>query len=50
MSVVPHTYTQAKVQQEEHVKSHVDLQREVLGEVLAGLDFTARTQKQRKRF
>lgn len=36
------TYTEAKVQQEEHVESHVDLQSEVFVEVLTGLDRTIR--------
>lgn len=36
------TYPQAKVEQEEDVKAHVNLQREVLVEVLAGLDGTSR--------
>lgn len=34
------TYTKAKVQQEEDVERHVDLQREVFVEVLAGLNRT----------
>lgn len=37
-----HTYPQAEVQQEEDVEAHVDLQREVCIEVLAGLDGTIR--------
>lgn len=36
------TYTEAKVQQEEHIERHVDLQREIFVEVLAGLDGTIR--------
>lgn len=36
------TYTETKVQQEEHVERHVNLQREVFVEVLTGLDRTVR--------
>lgn len=35
-------YTKAKVEQEEDVERHVDLQGEVLVEVLTGLDWTVR--------
>lgn len=35
-----HAYPQAEVEQEEDVEGHVDLQREVLVEVLAGFDGT----------
>lgn len=35
-------YTKAKVEQEEDVERHVDLQSEVLVEVLTGLDRTVR--------
>ena len=41
------TYTEAEVQQEEHVERHVDLQREVFVEVLTGLDRTV-TQRQKQ--
>lgn len=34
------TYTEAKIQQEEDVERHVDLQREVFVEVMTGLDRT----------
>lgn len=37
-----HAHPQAEVQQEEDVEGHVDLQREVFVEVLAGLDGTVR--------
>lgn len=36
------TYSEAEVQQEEDVERHVDLQREVLVEVLTGLNRTIR--------
>lgn len=36
------TYTEAEVEQEKHVESHVDLQCEVFVEVLTGLDRTIR--------
>lgn len=39
------TYPQAKVQQEEDVEGHVDLQREVFVEVLAGFDGTIKEGK-----
>lgn len=39
------TYTEAKVQQEEDVERHVDLQREVFVEVLTGLNRTVRGRK-----
>lgn len=38
------TYPQAEVEQKEHVERHVDLQREVLVEVLTGLDGTKDTE------
>lgn len=39
------TYPQAKVEKEEHVEGHVDLQREIFVEVLAGF---YRTGKERE--
>lgn len=38
-------YSEAEVQQEEHVERHVDLQREVFVEVLAGLDWTIKDRR-----
>lgn len=42
-------YTEAKVEQEEDVESHVDLQSEVLVEVLTGLDWTVKGRDTGKR-
>lgn len=42
------TYTEAKVEQEEDVECHVNLQREVFVEVLTGLDGTVRQRQKQK--
>lgn len=48
MGTLSSTYTEAKVEQEEDVECHVNLQREVFVEVLTGLDGTVRQRQKQK--